>query len=132
LITLDASVVIAHLSPQDPHHEAATAYLREAADDDLVIHSLNLAEVLVGGVRVGRGEEMLHDLESIGLRVASRPDGEPLRLAALRASSGLKLPDCCALDTALSTRSTLATFDVFLARAAQERNVDVAPPTSPR
>ncbi len=57
---------------------------------------------------------------------------EPLRLAALRASSGLKLPDCCTLDTALSTRSTLATFDVFLATAARERNVDVAPPTSPR
>ncbi len=127
MITLDASFVIAYLSSQDPHHEEAYSYLRRAAGEDLLIHSLNLAEVLVGGVRAGRGEEMLHDLESIGLQVAPRPEGEPLRLATLRAGSGLKLPDCCALDTALSTRSTLATFDGALAAAATQRHLAVAP-----
>ena len=127
MITLDAGLVIAHLQPRDPHHAAATAYLREHADQPLLIHSLNLAEVLVGGVRAGRGQELLDDLHAIGLRVAVPHDGESLRLAALRVETGLKLPDCCALDTALASESMLATFDEHLARAARARHVRVDP-----
>ena len=127
MITLDASVVVAHLHPQDRHHQTATEYLRASADQGFLIHSLNLAEVLVGGVKAGRGQEMLTDLEAIGIRIADRQDGEPLRLANLRAVSGLKLPDCCALHTALTTVSTLATFDDALAKAARQRYVTVAP-----
>lgn len=70
---------------------------------------------------------MLTDLEAIGLRVADRPEDESLRLGNLRVSSGLKLPDCCALDTALRTGSTLAAFDNGLALAARQRHVTVAP-----
>lgn len=127
MITLDASMVIAHLQPRDPHHAAATAYLRECADQPLIIHSLNLAEVLVGGVKAGRGQELLDDLHAIGLRVAVQHDGEALRLAALRVETGLKLPDCCALETALASESTLATFDERLAAAARGRHVKVGP-----
>lgn len=132
MITLDASMVIAHLYPHDPHHQAATEFLRESADEGYVIHSLNLAQVLVGGVRIGRGQEMLTDLEAIGIHVADRQDGEPLRLANLRTSSGLKLPDCCALDIALSTASTLATLDHDLAKAARRYHVTVAPGSEPQ
>ncbi|MGH3773810.1 MAG: type II toxin-antitoxin system VapC family toxin [Pseudonocardiaceae bacterium] len=127
MITLDASLVIAHLYPHDLHHQAATGYLRESVDQGFLIHSLNLAEVLVGGVRAGRGQEMLTDLEAIGIHVADRQDGEPLRLATLRAGSGLRLLDCCALDTALTTASILATFDDALAKAARQHHVTVAP-----
>lgn len=128
MITLDASVVIAHLQPRDPHHQAAATFLREHPDETLLIHSLNLAEVLVGGVQAGRGREMLRDIEAIGVQVADPADGEPLRLAMLRAESGLKLPDCCALDTALVYDSVLATFDDDLAEAARRRHLTVAPP----
>jgi predicted nucleic acid-binding protein len=127
VITLDAATVIAHLHPDDAHHQAATTCLRDSADTEFVIHSLNLAEVLVGGVRAGRVDELLADLDSIGLRVADRPVDEPLRLARLRVATGLKLPDCCALDTAIATDSTLATFDEPLARAAREHYVMVTP-----
>ncbi len=127
MITLDASVVIAHLNPGDLHHRTATDYLREHADEPLLIHPLNLAEVLVGGVRVGRGQELLDDLHAIGLRTAGRLDGEPLRLAALRVETGLKLPDCCALDTALTSQSSLATFDERLAAAARARHIVLGP-----
>lgn len=127
MITLDASVVVAYLSPGDPHHEAATRYLEDVAADELLMHSLNLAEVLVGGVRVGRGQEMLDDLRAIGIRVATGLEGEPLRLASLRARTGLKLPDCCALDTALCSSSTLATFDDALARAGRAHHLTVGP-----
>lgn len=131
MITLDASVVIAHLNPHEPHHQAADAYLRDSAGEQLRMHALNLAEVLIGGVKAGRGQEMLSDLYAIGIRVADRDEGEPLRLANLRMTCGLKLPDCCALDTALATESTLATFDDALANAARTRNVTVAPGCRP-
>ncbi len=97
------------------------------ADQPLLIHPLNLAEVLVGGVRARRGQEPLDDLHAIGLRVAVPHDGESLRLAALRVETGLKLPDCCALDTALASDSTLATFNERLARAAHARHIGVDP-----
>ena len=131
MITLDASAVIAHLSPDDLHHEVASGLIRAAADEDLIMHRLNLAEVLVGGVRAGRGQEMLDDLEAMGVAVA-RPspevaDGEALRLAELRVRSGLKLPDCCALDTALSSGSALATVDQDLAKAARALHLVVVP-----
>lgn len=127
MITLDASVVIAHLQLRDAHHDAATGYLREHADQPLLIHSLTLAEVLIGGVKAGRGQELLDDLHAVGLRVADHRDGEPLRLAALRVETGLKLPDCCALDTALASESALATFDDRLADAARTRHLKVGP-----
>lgn len=56
--------------------------------------------MLVGAAKAGRAQEMLADLHAIGIHVADRHDGEPLRLASLRAVSGLKIPDCCALDVA--------------------------------
>lgn len=129
MIVLDASLVIAQLSARDPHHQRASTYLREAAGHRFLMHSLNLAEVLVGAVRAGRGEELLSDLQDMGIEVADRAEGEPLRLASLRAESGLKLPDCCALDTALQTGFTLATFDEALAAAARAAGVTVAPST---
>ena len=127
MITLDASVVVAHLSPGDLHHHVASAFFQGVVAEDLVMHSLNLAEVLVGGAKAGRGQEMLEDLRAIGIRVAERPQDEALRLANLQAETGLKLPDCCALDTALLTGSTLATFDDALANAARQRDLTVAP-----
>lgn len=125
MIALDASVLIAHLSSRDVHHVAATDVLMNAAPGSLLVHPLTLAEVLVGGVRVGRGAAMLDDLRAAGVVVAPGDAGEPLRLAELRAASGLKLPDCCVLDVALHHHASMATFDGALAAAARNRHVDV-------
>lgn len=127
MIVLDASVLVAHLHPQDAHHTAATKLLWDAAGETLVAHPLTLAEVLVGGARIGRGREMLGDLERVGVQPAPRDDDEPLRLAELRAATRLKLPDCCVLDTALTNTARLATFDSTLAAAARRLNVPVVP-----
>lgn len=127
MIALDASVLIAHLYPHDTHHAVATKFLGEAADETLLVHPLTLAEVLVGGVRVNRGQEMLADLHAVGVQVAQHSDDEPLRLANLRATTGLTLPNCCVLDTALSNAATLATFDTTLAGAANKLNVMAFP-----
>lgn len=53
MIALDASVLIGHLTPHDAHHAAATEILLNAAPGSMLVHPLTLAEVLVGGVRVG-------------------------------------------------------------------------------
>ena len=127
MIALDASVLVAHLSPLDAHHDAATRLLLDAADESLLVHALTLAEVLVGGVKIGKGAQMLADLRAAGILLAKGDDDEPLRLAQLRATTGLKLPDCVVLDTAKTNGAKLATFDRALATAARRLGVPVMP-----
>lgn len=66
---------------------------------------------------------MRDDIHAAGITVAAHDDGEPLRLAELRASTGLKLPDCCVLDVAIRNQASLATFDNALATVAAARGV---------
>lgn len=127
MIVVDASVLIAHLNPADDHHEAATQILMYPSSDSLIVHPITLAEVLVGGVKIGRGAQMNADLQAAGVRLAGHDEQEPLRLAQLRAGSGLKMPDCCVLDAAITNGATLATFDGALAKAARQRGVAVLP-----
>ncbi len=123
MIVLDASVLVAHLSPLDAHHTAATELLLDTADKLWLVHAMTLAEVLVGGARVGKGAEMLADLRSAGIALAPHDDDEALRLAELRATTGLKLPDCCVLDAAQMNAAQLATFDNALSSAASRLGV---------
>lgn len=127
MIALDASVLIAHLSPIDSHHAAATTILLDATPGSALVHTITMAEVLVGGVRVGRGAALRDDLRAAGVDVAPHDVDEPLRPAELRSSTGLKLPDCCALDVAVHYEGSLATFDAALASAARHRGVAVLP-----
>lgn len=123
MIALDASVLIAHLNPADPHHRAATEVLLAGTPGKMLVHTITLAEVLVGGVRAGQGASMRDDIHAAGIVVAAHDDGESLRLAELRASTGLKLPDCCVLDTAMRHQASLATFDNALAAEAAKRGL---------
>ena len=125
MIALDASVLIAYLNPVDAHHQAATRILLTGTPGEMLVHTITMAEVLVGGVRIGQGAAMRDDLRAAGIAVAPHDDGESLRLAELRAASGLKLPDCCVLDIALQHRANLATFDNSLAAEASKRGVPI-------
>lgn len=125
MIVLDASVLVAHMNPADSHHEAATQILLAGTPGQMLVHPITLAEILVGGVRIGRGASMRDDLYGAGIVVVTYDDDEPLRLAELRATSGLKLPDCCVLDVAVRQRASLATFDETLANAARRYDVHV-------
>ncbi len=119
MIVLDASVVIAHLAAADAHHARATAFFREHADADFIVHTLTLTEILVGPTRVGRALDATRALAALGIDEWAPPAGSAARLAQLRVESGLKLPDCCVLDAATETASALATFDEQLASAAR-------------
>lgn len=114
-VVLDASVLIAHFDPHDAHHDAATRLLIELAGQALMAHPLTIAEVLVGPARVNRAVERRQSLREMRVDVIDIDidiDIEaPIRLAILRAQTGLRMPDCCVLDAATSRHATLATFD---------------------
>lgn len=125
MIVLDASVLIAYLDGSDEHHVAAETLLAEAIDDDLGVNPLTLAEVLVVPIREGRlraVQNALHDLEVDELRF---PPDTAARLAELRVSTGLKMPDCCLLLTAEDSGAAVASFDERLVRAAEARRLEV-------
>lgn len=119
MIVVDASVVIAFLDPGDPHHDRASALFEAHIAGGFRLHEVTLAEVLVGAVRTGRGAQRLDDLIALGVTVHESEAGEPLVIAEMRASTGLKLPDCCVLVAARALSLPVATFDGQLAAAAR-------------
>jgi predicted nucleic acid-binding protein len=127
VIVVDASIVIAWFGATDPHHESAEKFLLEHAQSDLVIHPVTFAEILVGPTRLARVEDARTALSRVGVRTDLPDADQPLRLAELRAETGLKLPDCCVLDITLVHRVPIATFDDRLAAAAAAKDLQVLP-----
>lgn len=125
MIVLDASVVIAHFSMHDRHHAAATEFFRAHSDEDFAVHSLTLTEILVGPIRAGREGFALQQFAGLGITEWVPGTSGAARLARLRVETRLKLPDCCVLDAAIVTQSTLATADARLAAAAASIGVRV-------
>lgn len=125
MIVLDASVVIAHFAVADAHHDDATELLLRSAAERLVVHPLTVAEILVRSVVQGRELRQLERLHAMQVETWEMDPGAPLRLARLRASAGLAMPDCCVLDLALQVRGSIATFDERLARVAAGLDIEV-------
>lgn len=125
MIVLDASVLIAYLDGEDDHHAAAEKLLADTIDDDLGANSLTLAEVLVMPVRTGRLEVARTALRDLEVQELPFPADTAIRLAQLRVSTRLKMPDCCALLAAEDAGASIASFDERLAQAAESREVPV-------
>jgi predicted nucleic acid-binding protein len=125
VIVLDASVLIAYLDSDDNHHVAAEALLVGAIDDDLGANPLTLAEVLVVPARDGRLESAQTVLRELEVDELPFPRDTAVRLAQLRASTGLKMPDCCVLLAAEDAGAAVASFDDRLAHTAEDRNLTV-------
>jgi predicted nucleic acid-binding protein len=120
VIVVDAGVLIAHLDTTDIHHDRAGALLLDVAGEPIGASPLTLAEVLVGPARAGRldrGTALLRQLDVANLALDA---DAPAHLAALRAGTNLKLPDCCVLLAAEQTHGAVATFDDRLAKVATE------------
>lgn len=127
MIVLDASVVIAFLDRHDAHHPSARSLLIALAEDELGLNTVTLAEVLVGPARTGRLDVITQILAELDIRELAFPADAARQLALLRASTGLKLPDCCVLVSALDHRAKIATFDTSLLSSARAVGVDIAP-----
>jgi len=118
VIVLDASVLIGLLDGDDAHHTEAAALMSAAVDDDLAVNPLTLAEVLVVPVRDGRLDDVLALLRDLEVAELPCPPDAATRLAHLRVTTGLKMPDCCVLLTAAEAAANVASFDDRLTNAA--------------
>lgn len=127
MIVLDASVLIAYLLKSDAHHSTADRLISRAvaADRNLLINPVTLAEVLVMPTREDRFDQTVAGLEAIGVTETQFPPGAARRLARLRVDTGEKMPNCIVLLTAMDQQATLATFDTHLAKVAVENGVAV-------
>ena len=119
VIVLDASVLIAYLDANDLHHETAEMLLAREIDDELAVNPLTLAEVLVGPARDGRLESVLAVLDDLEITTLSFPGSAAVRLARLRVTTKLRIPDCCVLLSAHEEAARVATFDTRLLHAAE-------------
>ncbi len=82
--------------------------------------------MLVGPARAGKLEAAVSALAQLGINDVGLNGDAPARLAGLRASTGLKMPDCCVLLAAEQLNAQVATFDAPLAMAARSLGLDVA------
>lgn len=124
-MVLDATVLIGFLDADDPHHEAAERVIAGSVGERLVANALTLAETMVGPARAGRLSEVKAVLEDLGVVEAPFTEGSIERLAALRARTRLKMPDCCVLLAALDGDGTVASFDQALRQAATGEGLHV-------
>ena len=128
MIVLDASALIAMLDPQDAHHATIATTLRSHAADNWRTSALTMAEVMV---RAAGDEELLgvlgEDLVELGIDTVALTDEDVEPLARLRATTGLRMPDCCVILTAHTTGGTLLTTDRMLAERARELAIPVLP-----
>lgn len=127
MIVLDASVLIAQLDQGDAHHATARERLRAVVTQGfgLGTSTITLAEVLVEPTRTGRLPTARAALRALSIAELPLPPDAAERLAALRAETALKLPDCCVLLAAEEANGGVLTFDERLARAAAERGLAV-------
>lgn len=125
MIVLDASVLIAYLDSEDAHHTHAEALLIQEIDDDFAASTLTLAEVLVMPARQRRLDAALEALEDLDVNELAFPADSAVKLAQLRAGTGLKMPDCCVLLAAEDVRARVASLDDRLSDAAASRNLVV-------
>ncbi|MGI8574590.1 MAG: type II toxin-antitoxin system VapC family toxin [Egibacteraceae bacterium] len=102
MIVLDASVLIAQLDAEDAHHGRASA-------------------LLLGAARAGQLDRATGALRQLKVKSVRLDEDAPMRLAALRADTRLRLPDCCVLLAAEQADGGVATFDDRLAGVARER-----------
>lgn len=124
MIVLDASVLIAYLDAEDAQHQQAEWLLEREIDDEFAVNPFTLAEVLVGPSRTGRLDAALLALRDLEVAEQPFPADTAVRLARLRADTGLRMPDCCVLLAAQDTAARLATFDERLIRGAEELGLD--------
>lgn len=125
MIVFDASFLIAYLDSDDAHHLLAEELLVSAVDDEFGANSLTLAEVLVAPARDGQLEVAQTALRDLEVTELPFPADTAVRLALLRASAGLKMPDCCVLLAAEHSGAAVASFDDRLVRICQGRNLPV-------
>ena len=126
MIVLDASVLIGHFEPANAHHNDASALLKAHLLEPFAASVVTVAEVYTGAARAGRSDRLQQLLAQLQIESMELPAGAALRLGELRATTKLKMPDCCVLYTAEQHSAAIATFDDTLAARACDLGLTIA------
>jgi predicted nucleic acid-binding protein len=126
VIVLDASVLIGHFEPADAHHTDASALLKAHVVESFAASVITLAEVYAGAARAGQADRLHQLLAQLQIESLDLPAAAALRLGELRATTKLKMPDCCVLYTAEQHSAAIATFDDRLAARASDLGLSIA------
>ena len=126
MIVLDASVLIGHFEPSDAHHADATALLKAHAGHSFASSVVTLAELYVGASRADQAVRLGQLLAQLEVESLELQSGAAPRLGQLRATTGLKMPDCCVLYAAERHSASIATFDDALATRAKRIGLNIA------
>ncbi len=110
-MVLDASALIAFLDPADALHENAVARLLSLGPRRLLVSPITHAEILVGPARAGTLAATQAALSALGVSEIGLPADAAPRLAGLRVTTGLKLPDCCVILAAQHSECAVVSFD---------------------
>lgn len=130
VVVFDSDVLIGFLSASDAHHADAVELVRQslAARTRRMISAVNYSEILIGPIRAGAEARDHVDamLGHFSIEVVTVDGAFARRAAAVRARTGLRLPDAYALATAIHAEHNghddvrLATFDKAVLRAHAE------------
>lgn len=125
LTVFDSDVLIGFLKRDDSNHAEAVSRVRGAVRDGrrCLLCAVNYTEILVGPLRSGRQGVVEDMLDFFGFEIIPADMALAQRAAAIRARTGLRVPDAYALATVVHAEHrgwpevTLETFDRRLLRA---------------
>jgi len=127
VVVFDSDVLIGFLNRDDPHHEAAVEHVRRSMKpgNRRMLCAVNYAEIMVGPVKEGTEAKELVSQMLVQFSIETIPVDATLadRAAAVRARTGLRLPDAFALATVIHAEQRgyegveLASFDRDVLRA---------------
>lgn len=130
VVVFDSDVLIGFLNRDDEHHQAAVDRVRASMTPGSrrMLCAVNYAEIMVGPVKEGREATELVQQMLVQFSIETITVDMTLanRAAAVRAGTGLKLPDAFALATAIHAEHRgykdieLASFDKDVLKAHAE------------
>jgi predicted nucleic acid-binding protein len=125
VVVFDSDVLIGFLAKHDAHHGDAVQMVRDslAPGTRRLLCAVNHAEILIGPLRTGMQDHVKQMLAQFAVETVPVDMALAERAAAVRARTGLTLPDAFALATAIHAEHrgwpdvTLASFDENVLKA---------------
>ncbi len=106
VVVFHVSVVIAFLSGEDARHVEAATAVRASLErgTERLVCAVTLSEILVGPLRAGRAEIVESLLSRLSIEIRPVDAAIARRGAAVRATTGLALPDAYVVAVGLRAR----------------------------
>ena len=128
IVVLDAGVLIALHSSEDPHHKWALQMFSDTISFELAMSALTYSEALVHPTKAGKELQFEKSVKGLGIEIKGIGPDEAREIASQRVRSGLKMPDAVVLALAARLKGSIATSDKALAAAARRMSIGVFQP----